>query len=394
MAKNVTVLADVNGVQREYNELKRKAHVGERIKLSGYVKEDHMGTDHPENDDILTVTEVDGDGDVWYVKERNFHGLISKDEYVVLEPTSTVIIDGVRYTEEKRKARVGEKVLYVWKKEPAQVYTVTGTREDGHVDVEDEYDDDACGLTYAAYHVLTPIDEPKAAEPTVINLALTVNVQPGVDVAQAVADAVKVEMAKFGAPKVGVHVGYKTQAPERPELPKSAQQVRDEIVERAKADVAELIAKSTFIYREDEWFNPNADEVTYVVNREKRAVVALISRKYSRKVWAVGIAKCAPGDVFNSHIGRAIALRRALGLDVPTEYTNAPQPTEARVGDVVKTKVELGGGWTATLTKRAPEHDDSPRYKNKLAFRHTHDFGWVGDSQFDIIDDSREEVSA
>ena len=55
----------------------------------------------------------------------------------------------------------------------------------------------------------------------------------------------------------------------------------------------------------------------------------------SGKVYARGIAKCSPDDCFNVHIGKAIALRRALGEDVPHEYINAPQPTEVRVGDII-----------------------------------------------------------
>ena len=52
--------------------------------------------------------------------------------------------------------------------------------------------------------------------------------------------------------------------------------------------------------------------------------------------YARGIAKAAPDDCFNVHIGKAIALHRALGLEVPDEYLNAPQPTEVRVGDAVR----------------------------------------------------------
>src|SRR5699024_11680223 len=49
-----------------------------------------------------------------------------------------------------------------------------------------------------------------------------------------------------------------------------------------------------------------------------------------------GIAKCDPSDCFNVHIGKAIALRRALEVEVPDEYLNTPQPTEVRVGDIVR----------------------------------------------------------
>ncbi|MBU5252057.1 hypothetical protein KQI46_08905 [Lysinibacillus capsici] len=44
-------------------------------------------------------------------------------------------------------------------------------------------------------------------------------------------------------------------------------------------------------------------------------------------------AKCNPSDVFNEHIGKAIALGRALGLDV-SEFEQAVQPTLA-VGQIV-----------------------------------------------------------
>src|SRR5699024_6527622 len=74
----------------------------------------------------------------------------------------------------------------------------------------------------------------------------------------------------------------------------------------------------------------------FVVNKEKRTVVALLRGWGSGTIVKRGIAKCAPKDCFNVHIGKAIALRRALGLEVPDEYLNAPQPTEVREGDIVE----------------------------------------------------------
>ncbi|MEX5835828.1 hypothetical protein D070_13530 [Bacillus velezensis] len=109
----------------------------------------------------------------------------------------------------------------------------------------------------------------------------------------------------------------------------SAQARRDEIVEQAQVDVEERITNNTL------------NRVVYFVpNRTKRTVVALIKGEYSGKVYAKGIAKATPDDCFNVHIGKAIALRRALGLTVPDEYLNAPQPTEVRVGDVVRSTVD------------------------------------------------------
>lgn len=109
------------------------------------------------------------------------------------------------------------------------------------------------------------------------------------------------------------------------EAPKSDQQKRDEIVARAKEDVKDRTCDDFAAYTYD-----------FIVNAEKRTVVALRKLFENGRVISKGIAKCAPDDCFNVHIGKAIALRRALGLGVPTEYLNVPQPTEVRVGDYVE----------------------------------------------------------
>ncbi|MFG3444505.1 hypothetical protein ACGFZ1_07370 [Bacillus velezensis] len=111
---------------------------------------------------------------------------------------------------------------------------------------------------------------------------------------------------------------------------KSAQARRDEIVEQAKVDVSGLF-KRDIGYRHD-----------FIVNSEKRTVVALRKSFVEGYVRDRGIAKAAPDDCFNVHIGKAIALRRALGLAVPDEYLNAPQPTEVRVGDVIEVTLDSG----------------------------------------------------
>ncbi|MCS5499835.1 hypothetical protein NY607_01790 [Lysinibacillus sp. A4] len=45
-------------------------------------------------------------------------------------------------------------------------------------------------------------------------------------------------------------------------------------------------------------------------------------------------AKCNPSDIFNEHIGKAIALGRALGLDV-SEFEQAVQPNEVVPGHII-----------------------------------------------------------
>lgn len=156
------------------------------------------------------------------------------------------------------------------------------------------------------------------------------------------------------------------------------QERRDEIVEQAKAYVSntlEVPAKE-FYY-------------SFEINRKKRTVVALERRIANGMVWGRGIAKCAPNDCFNVHIGKAIALRRALGLEVPDEYLNAPQPTEVRVGDVVRGVNRqphyYNTGRTFTLSKNFGTSGDLFRYREDSE-------DWICKEDIGkIIDDSREE---
>ncbi len=81
-------------------------------------------------------------------------------------------------------------------------------------------------------------------------------------------------------------------------------------------------------------------ETDFVVKNNK--VTALVYRVCSDrsrldvKPDHVGRAMCMPGDVFNEWIGKAIALARALGIDIPEVFLNAVQPDEYAVGQVVQ----------------------------------------------------------
>ncbi|MCY7780018.1 hypothetical protein MOB41_16590 [Bacillus haynesii] len=115
-----------------------------------------------------------------------------------------------------------------------------------------------------------------------------------------------------------------------------AQERRDEIVEQAKADIEGLKTDYSYaVLDSNDTDHPHFCFAEFIVDSEKRTIVALLRGNYSCRVYARGIAKAAPEDCFNEHIGKAIALHRALGLEVPEKYLNAPQPTEVRVGDVV-----------------------------------------------------------
>src|SRR5690625_7897972 len=154
------------------------------------------------------------------------------------------------------------------------------------------------------------------------------------------------------------------------------QQKRDRIIEKAKKDIEEL--KDGGMYDRHTY----ACTAEYIVNKDKRTVVAILRGFRTGKVRARGIAKCAPNDCFNVHIGKAIALRRALGLEVPDEYLNAPHPTRVRKGDIVEStihgkdhvfKVEVGSGEKPIAGK---PHADAIYVKRAK-----------------IIDDSREEAT-
>ncbi|TYS25141.1 hypothetical protein FZC71_00925 [Bacillus subtilis] len=165
---------------------------------------------------------------------------------------------------------------------------------------------------------------------------------------------------------------------------KLAQVLRDEIVEQAKADVETLSNYGDGVRYETDVFTKATCNVEFVSNRDKRTVVALLKGVRTGNVYAKGIAKAAPSDCFNVHIGKAIALRRALGLAVPDEYLNAPQPTEVRVGDVIVYRGALGPIKTATVV---PNSASVWKSNNKAALN-----SYAVDHVVRIIDDSREEV--
>ncbi|MFS0878306.1 hypothetical protein AB3M91_20345 [Solibacillus isronensis] len=117
----------------------------------------------------------------------------------------------------------------------------------------------------------------------------------------------------------------------------TANQLRAEIIEKAKGFVEKYLnaCKSIFATHEgngllSEWgMSPK-----FEINSKKRAIVVLLYRTAGGNLVGKGIAKCDPSDVFNEHIGKAIALGRALGLDV-REFEQAVQPTEFLIGHVV-----------------------------------------------------------
>ncbi|MCA1184810.1 hypothetical protein LC766_25050, partial [Bacillus licheniformis] len=165
-----------------------------------------------------------------------------------------------------------------------------------------------------------------------------------------------------------------------------AQERRDEIVEQAKADVERLIKigtdLSSYGFSEgNETYRKYEYNVEFAVDRKRQKVTAMIRRLCDENPRHIGRAKAAPDDCFNVHIGEAIALHRALGLEVPDEYLNAPQPTEVRVGDVVAYR-----GVYKTIDYVTVVADGEPTGGERAALTS------IAVKRGKIIDDSRTEV--
>ena len=159
---------------------------------------------------------------------------------------------------------------------------------------------------------------------------------------------------------------------------KTANQQRAEIIEKAKKFV-EFNSKGMHVaagFRTTISFSGPlvTDVLEFVVNEEKRTVVALIKGKTSKALYARGIAKCMPSDVFNEHIGKAIALGRALGLDV-SEFEQAVQPTVA-VGQVVTHK---DGKENRIITHKTPHFTDA-WYKDNKLWNYGHELNIINDT--------------
>lgn len=214
-----------------------------------------------------------------------------------------------QYKTEKRKARVGERILItedgfsLGYYKSGDVFTVSSTTDKG---VTGEND---CFILHQEYEVIVGEHTPTP------NLD-EMNYDELVALVEDAMKALRTRSYKLGYDQGRFDAEI--------EAPKSDQQKRDEIVAQAKEDVEYVVRRCTTARTE------------FIVNTEKRTVVSIRKVLRNGRVISKGIAKCAPNDCFNAHIGKAIALRRALGLEVPAEYLNVPQPTEVRDGDYVE----------------------------------------------------------
>lgn len=284
-----------------YREVKRKAAVGERIKIVGV---HNVGL---RVGDELTVEHADAQGDIWSVRERAFAGLISYSssmygiEYVVLEPVTSAL-----------SATLQSDPLY------------------------------------AAFRQLI-VDNADAIR------AILPELEGGIT-----APAFTVDSA--GSVKAtGVSVS-------KPTL------TRADVIAKATADVAELLRIGRTRTVKLPSVSPFANRfytAEFHVNRDKRTVTVLIHYTNvfgdlrERNV-AKFTAKCSPADVFHAEIGKAIALRKALGLTVPSEYTDAPQPEIAKAGAIIRKVSGAYVGETRVIASRPSAYPASYRLTNGM----------------------------
>ena len=389
---NITVLPDesLGGVEREYREVKRKARVGETVKYVWPGEEPHYDV----------VTRVDGEGGVRirrkYIDSDGDEVIgYAKEAYVVLEPTDIIRIDGKRFRMVDRKAAVGERVIVAVSEDIRMPVGAVGTcgesgrYADGSISADmDNGRNVFIDCAYEEYRVLEPVAGELSAQPPLDQAAATIGAL------QAQIQALELRVAALEPIKTAAKFNDAPRA-------KSAQDIRDAVVERAKADVKALLAIGRDDHRYlsgESPFHGNWYGVDFAINRERRSVTALVFEingftyeRVSANPDAVGRAKCAPTDVFNAHIGRAIALRRALGLEVPAEYMSVPNPEEPRVGDVVETYLNDGDlhmTFKIVGMRGNKLYDTLREYTADLGYS-----SWDPEYGDRIIDDSREEVA-
>ncbi|WP_434750228.1 hypothetical protein [Paenibacillus amylolyticus] len=423
MNANITVLKDesLSGagrvVEREYREVKRKASVDELVKVVDNTSSHRFS--------IGEIVRMSGSNQAQYLDKSDWW-MVKDADYLALEPSDTLHIntpngDGkaARFRMVDRKAAVGERVIVVSMLggnsasgryyKTGDIAKVKRIKDRGVLADLTENEDYRGGgqwnIDSVDYRVLEPVDAPTpaplSAKPApdqaaeiIAKLTGRVAALEKRVAALGTADVTDEDVAEISRIALDPPVSSGTAKLTRV---KSPQEIRDDIVKRAKEDLADLRKfAGTKVPNDFVSFWPHTGRSTdyspmhtveYVVNRDKRTVVTII-RSDCRGHITRGIAKCAPGDVFNSHIGRAIALRRALGLEIPEEYVSAPQPTEIRVGDVVDETDRMERKGRVVDAVRPSGYSSS---EEGLTFEGG---GWAYICECKIIDDSRESDSA
>ena len=154
---------------------------------------------------------------------------------------------------------------------------------------------------------------------------------------------------------------------------KTPNELRAEIIQRGK-EFAEEYADY-----------PPLDSVIQISEqRNKRKIVAsVVNIKNIQFTIKEVVVKTHPDDVYNFHIGKAIAIGRLLGKDV-TEFENAPQPTIAKGQECIIKNWKGHNGKTLTITKV---------FDNGKKALHNYQYGYLEDYKLIIIDDTNAQYN-
>lgn len=368
-------------------------------------EEYYRGEKTPKDGDIVTLLaggsafETEG-AYLWIVEDENkVQHIIDKKGLDILDTdlNNTVTINGITYLKVERNAKKGEKVLVIG--------VAPQSTKVGHVSVGEvltvESVDNASGDIIGVegkdiVGVLSRDWDDFGCEYVVLE-----PLQGEILVEKPKEESQQNELAEYVASLEARITRLEqlllTQEEERVETEEDFVEelvkeplTRDEIIEKAKTDVDHLIdiGKTNCL----ELPNPNSNaygffyNVEFVVDRKKGIVVALVKTMTNRKeVLCRGISKCSKDDAFNVHIGKAIALNRALELDVPVEYLNVPQPTEPQAGD----EITWWDGFRFRVTKVDGWYYSFYSYQGNYPINGLEYKGGIAD-KCKVIDDSRD----
>lgn len=290
-----------------------KFKVGDKVRISG------IGAAGLAIGTLAKVTRVDGVGDVW---------LDNGSFYL----RSNVELASTKYRTEKRKANVGERILITnagWTfgdYDNGDVLTVVDSFGKDAVLVDGE---DFPQITHEEYEVIIEA-KPSKSERISLLESQVAELQAKVEALEKPKETT-VNNVTITSPTINSYDDLARLLDRMPKMPSPNEQ-RKAVIKRAKAFVKDTINE----------YQLSDSEITFVVDDKKRSVSVTLSHLFSGLAITKAIAKCAPDDVFNADIGKAIALGRALGLDV-SEFENAVKPTELVVGHVI-TKVNGPNG--------------------------------------------------
>ena len=194
------------------------------------------------------------------------------------------------------------------------------------------------------------------------------------------------------APKPAVELAEGDSAKVRPltvsEIAHSLPEIKNE-TRRLAIQVAKNSVKNSF---EKDWKENDVIpswagnlKAFFTVNRELRTVNVVLKYAYTGTDTIVGRgqATCDPTDVFNVHIGKAIALDRALGRVTDERILRAPNPDELTPGMVV-----FDGHLDESFVISTLMDNPSPKVYPGQAFKTVDDSGWLAQSQVVITEDT------